>query len=43
MIPEEVVAAVERATNDDNLPAYLDWLIEREAPAHILTYVKERI
>ena len=42
VIPEDVLANVARAKADGNLPAYLDYLIEKEAPAHILTYVKEQ-
>ena len=41
-IPEDVLANVARAKNDGNLPAYLDYLIENEAPAHIINYVKEQ-
>lgn len=41
-IPEDVLANVARAKADGNLPAYLDYLIEKEAPAHIITYVKEQ-
>lgn len=41
-IPDDVKANVEKAKQDGNLPAYLDYLIEREAPTHILNYVKEQ-
>ena len=41
-IPDDVKANVEKAKQDGNLPAYLDYLIEREAPNHILNYVKEQ-
>jgi hypothetical protein len=42
VIPEDVLANVARAKADGNLPAYLDYLIEKEAPAHIISYVKEQ-
>lgn len=41
-IPADVIANTEKAKADGNLPAYLDYLIEREAPAHIINYVKEQ-
>lgn len=41
-IPADVIANVEKAKQDGNLPAYLDYLIEREAPNHIINYVKEQ-
>lgn len=41
-IPADVKANVEKAKQDGNLPAYLDYLIEREAPNHIINYVKEQ-
>ena len=41
-IPADVKATVQKAKQDGNLAAYLDYLIEREAPNHIITYVKEQ-
>ena len=41
-IPADVKANVEKAKQDGNLPAYLDYLIEREAPTNIINYVKEQ-
>ena len=41
-IPADVKANVEKAKQDGNLPAYLDYLIEREAPNNIINYVKEQ-
>ena len=41
-IPDDVKANVEKAKQDGNLAAYLDYLIEREAPNHIINYVKEQ-
>lgn len=43
VIPEDVLANVARAKADGNLPAYLDHLIEREAPSFILEYVKNQV
>lgn len=42
-IPPEVMANIEKAITDGNLPAYLDYAIEKEFPKFAIDYIKTRI
>lgn len=42
-IPADVLANIEKAITDGNLPAYLDYAIEKEFPAYAIDYIKTRI
>lgn len=39
-IPDDVKATTAKAITEGNVPAYLAWLTEQGAPAHILEYVQ---
>lgn len=40
-IPEDVRANAEKAHAEGNLGAYKNWLVENDAPAHIMQYINE--
>lgn len=42
-IPADVLATIERAESEGQLPQYLDYAIEKEFPPHAIEYVKNRI